>query len=357
MPNARITKARIKFISLCPRGANRMPVIYKEGDLCEFVALTKASADLGEITNVVYAPEVRDSQGDIASAEVIKDMAHAFFADGGQVDIRHDGKAVPREKAYLAESFIVAKGDARFADFKDVDGKPVDVTGGWATVIKVDDPALREAYRKGEWNGVSMAGTASKQVEKSEDIEVGLFARLLKFLTTTNTPAPKAPQESDMTQAEIANLVKETVTSALAAAGVKPAEAPKAPVAAEPAAPVFKGDATKLADLVKFEEELAAFEITKGLTSTDPSVRAEALKKAKEAAKGESNSGNVEKSEEVKRLEAELAKARGASKAPVAAEPASEGYQLTKEDKEALAAGDRMADLANSERGIHKPAK
>lgn len=352
MPRARITKARIKFISLCPRGANKMPVVYKDDETAEFETLTKASADLGEITAVVYPPEYRDAQGDIASADVIKDMAHAFLKEGGEIDIRHDGKPVSKDRAHLAESFVVAKGDERFADFKDADGKTVDVTGAWATVIKVDDPALREAYRKGEWTGVSMAGPASKQIEKSED--EGMLARLLKAVLSLGHKTPTDPQETDMKPEEIAALVKENVAKALTDAGLTKPTTP-AP-AADENAPKFEGDLTKAEDIAKFEASLAHYEIRKGLESSDPKVRAAAIAKAKALAAPAA--APVEKSDEVKKLEAEkaavearLAKALGASAAPAAGDKPID-TTISKATQDAIAAGERMAKFANAQRGV-----
>ncbi|MCK5614265.1 terminase, partial [Candidatus Pacearchaeota archaeon] len=40
----------------------------------------------GEITCVVYAPDMVDSQGDSASAAVIKDFAYDFAKNGGNID-------------------------------------------------------------------------------------------------------------------------------------------------------------------------------------------------------------------------------------------------------------------------------
>jgi hypothetical protein len=158
----RIKKAKINFLSLCPRGANQLPTILKDDGTFTLQTLVKASEDFdvkGELLNVVYAPELRDSQGDIASAEVIKEAMYDSSKSGMNIDIRHNNVAVPKDKAFIAESFIVQKGDARFADFKDYTGKAVDVTGAWATVVKIEDAELKRLYKTGEWNGVSMGGS------------------------------------------------------------------------------------------------------------------------------------------------------------------------------------------------------
>ena len=150
----RIKKARIQFVSLVPKGANGIATIYKDDGSFNFGLLVKdagsAFADKGELVAVVYAPERRDSQGDIASAEVIKEALYESARNGFDIDIRHDGKAVPRDKAFVAESFIVQKNDPRFTDMKDYSGTPVDPTGSWGVVLKIDDQELRKLYREGK---------------------------------------------------------------------------------------------------------------------------------------------------------------------------------------------------------------
>ena len=74
----RFRKAKINFVSLVPLGANQMPTIFKEGaagdnlEMSLLVKEAKTRIEKGELLACVYAPEIRDSQGDIASAEVIR---------------------------------------------------------------------------------------------------------------------------------------------------------------------------------------------------------------------------------------------------------------------------------------------
>jgi hypothetical protein len=210
----RIKKAKIEFISLVPAGANKMPVLYKDDGMVEIETLVKASSDLGELTAVVYAPEHRDSQGDIASAEVVKDMAYDAARRGVEIDLRHDGKAVGRERAFVAESFLVAKGDERFQGWKDRDGKQVDLTGAWATVIKIEDPELRQLYRDGKWGGVSMAGQAEViETEKADgDGETPpswfhkAFTTALRAIGLGGTPTE---EDIDMKKDELQEILKQ----------------------------------------------------------------------------------------------------------------------------------------------------
>lgn len=331
----RVKKFNVAFISLCPRGANRLPVLAKEDGTFDLQTLVKADMTKGEILAVVYAPNLVDSQGDWADADAIRDAAHTGMKNGLAVDIRHDGKALTKEQVHPAESFIIQPGDPRFVDFKDYDGTPVDVTGGWAVVLKVDDPAIKAKYGDEGWNGVSMGGTYLR-AEKSDESDwyryPPLFRKLLKALgIAADNPATPPIGDPEMTPAELAAnnavLVKSftdalvpaigtamaaAVTGALGAqqdaalakaAGVKStdskeiaaakillhkdagATATEGPAASADDKPVFKGDLFKAEDVSAFELQVAEWEATKGLNKHDPVAVRAASKKVAELRK------------------------------------------------------------------------
>lgn len=276
----RIIKASVQFISLCPRGANRCPVMYKEDgqghkliDIDTLVKATPGFDEQGELLAVVYPANLVDAQGDYADEAVVKQMLYDAAKRGEEIDIRHDGKPVGNDRAFVAERFIVQKGDPRFADFKTYEGKPVDVTGSWATVLKIEDPKLREAYRKGEWNGVSMGGTYA--VEKSDD-DNSLIRKFINALTGSSKPAP----EIDMDAKEMKTLLAENnaslakaLTDTLVEAGVvlKPTKKGDDTGAGDkPKAPVFKGDPMNKADVAKHQKALKAWKATEGVDWSDP---------------------------------------------------------------------------------------
>ena len=351
----RIQKARIKFITLCPKGKNRMPVLYKADGTVEFDTLTKATEDAGELTNIVYPVERADTDNHLASAEVIKDMAHAFQKEGGQIDIRHNGEAVGRDKAYVAENFIVQKGDPRFADFKDYDGNAVDATGAWATVIKIDDPELRRLYREGEWNGVSMQGTGLLSVEKSDDQAPTWFTKLLKVVglgahtTTNDEDVEMKKQELEEVFEKQFKKLAEILTKATNGTP-EPKTEPKTKPKIEKEDDVDLTDAKavrELADKLDKEEAAKAFDATNAKT-----VRELAEKLDKDAAdkieKAEAND-----TDEVKELKAQLRKAeiKAGSNQLEGNEENQVPEGFTKEDVEAMSIGSRMAAYNNTARG------
>lgn len=302
----RIKRCSPRFVSLCPRGKNRLATIYKSDDgkeAFEFSLLTKAPADFdekGELLAVVYAPEIRDADGDIADEVVVKEMAYDWARNGGHLDVRHDGKPLPAERAFVAESFLIQKGDARFADMKDREGSSVDVTGGWAQVIKIEDEALRKGYRSGDWDGVSLQGQALLDPEEDEEgAAFGFFKRLAKALGIK-------PEEDDMTKAELQEAFKgfkEEMMKELKPA--KPEDKKADPPKHEEI--IFKGDprdpkAVK-AHLEKLEEE----RLRKAVDWADP----ESLKKhletiAKSDDKGDDGQGDKQEDPEIAELKKEI---------------------------------------------------
>lgn len=351
----RILKAEITFISLVPRGANKMPVIYKSADgqdLGSFglETLVQKGSEEGELTAVVYAPESRDSQGDIASAAVIKQMAHSFQKSGGQIDIKHDGHPVDRDQAYVAESFLIAKGDARFADLKDYDNKPVDATGAWAVVIKVDDPDLRRLYREGGWDGVSMFGTASVQSEKSDDVAPTWFTKFLKAVGL-GTPTPNTTEEIPVEKQELIDVLKANNDQLIAA--LKP-EAPKDEPKDEPKAEVikFEGDPS---DPEAVEAHLNKIKLAK-VDWTDPkAVEAHlaSLNKADDDGEDSADEGMSAQDKEIKALRKKLAKAEGRTNQPDSKDAPDDDVDvsaLTKEEVQSWKLGSRMAQFVNTGR-------
>jgi hypothetical protein len=187
----RLKNPKIKWVSLCPSGANKLPVVFKEDGSFELEMVSKMAAE-GWLTALVYAPNLVDSQGDFADPETIKEMAYSFQKEGGQLDVRHNGQALDRDQAWIAETFIVQKGDPRFEGFQTHSGEKIDPTGSWGMVIKIEDPNLRKLYSEGKWHGVSLAGEAER-----EDAGPGWFRRMFS-----------KPKESNKMEKEDRDLLK-----------------------------------------------------------------------------------------------------------------------------------------------------
>lgn len=222
----RIKKANIRFLSLCTAGANGFTSLYKsfqgldEDGSFEFSTLSKEMSEEGEIISLVYAPESTDLEGDVASAEVIKEMCYSFSKNKGDIDIRHDGKPVGTDRAYVAQSFIVQKGDPRFEGFKDKEGNEVDAEGGWAVAVKLADENLRKLYREGTWDGISMGGEGKVEVLKSDDSSDAMsllrgIAKLFKLSGGSDDALNPEKEEKDMKPEEVNKTVEEAIKKAI----------------------------------------------------------------------------------------------------------------------------------------------
>ena len=189
----RITNPEITAVALCKRGKNRIGVLYKsdDGNSFKIELLTKAGEDFDEqglILALAYAPNFPDADNHYATPEDIVKMAHSHALNGFALNDHHEKSIDPSEVA-VVESFIVQKGDTRFAGWQSDDGRTVPHEGAWGQVIQVHSEERRKAYRKGEWNGVSIEGTgrlvaADEKTLKSETNDMDL-EKLLEGLTAS----------------------------------------------------------------------------------------------------------------------------------------------------------------------------
>jgi len=241
-----------------------MRCLYKEADSSiEFNPLIKVDMEKGELTAVVYAPERRDAEGDIASADVIKEMAYSFQKNGGKIDIRHNEKPLTIEQAYVAETFIIQPHDPRFSDFEE------DVAGGWGVLLKIDDPELRQLYREKKWEGISLhAPQALLEIEKSNDEEISLFQKLKDFF------APKNTQEIEMTKEELIlnnKTLVESIVEGLAKV-LKPAETKTLVEETEEKTEeiTFEGDRLNKEHVERHLKKLRQHQLIKSVNFNDP---------------------------------------------------------------------------------------
>jgi hypothetical protein len=339
----RIKKATVKFVSLVPRGANTLPVLYKSDGFVELCPLVKFDVEKGELLAVVYAPEVRDAQGDVASSEVVREMAHSFAKEGQALDVRHEGQALPREKAFVAENFIVQKGDVRFADWKDYSGQPIaDLSGAWAVLVKIEDPALRTLYREGKWAGVSLFGPAELELEKTESSAEEVLDALAKRLK-----GEVREDDVTITLEQLEKMLADRDMKLLA----KIEEKNKAPAPTAPTPLNLADRKAVAAHVAKLEAEALA----KSIDPNDVEAMKAHLAKLNETV--ESDAQKAERLEkEATALQAQVAKLKKSSNVPVGNKPDEKapGYEqgdLSKEQIEQMERGRAVAAAVNKTRG------
>lgn len=256
---AKLTDLSVSFLSLVKTPATGKGLTLKAADGERPVAfdLVVKNDDMMRAYGVVYAPDQKDAHGDTADADTIRKAQAEFMREGRlkNIDTEH---SFTSEMAYVAESWLVRKGDPLFPD---------EPEGSWAVGIQIGDPDLWKQLKSGELTGISLAGIARMEPGPDDpahprytekDAEVGLIARLIKALT--GAPHQEPVEETDMTKDEVKALVTETLKSVLPDA-LKDASQPAGDSAA-------KADA---AELEKAKELLKA----NGIDVPDPAPKAD----------------------------------------------------------------------------------
>lgn len=352
----RIKKVRVKRLALCREAKNGLQTLYKSDGSLQLETLTKSDLEKGELLAVAWVPDAPDpAEGHWADRGVVEDMCRTFLEEGAQLDIEHDGAVLAKSAVSTIESFIVQPGDARFANWKNYDGTPVDVTGGWAVRLKINDPALREQHRNGDLNGVSLFGPAEVEKTSPESAAQRVSARLTKSnrMTPEQLAALQAAIEASQTKS-LAPITSALETLVKALTPVESKEQGKAEELKKSAAPVFSGDASDPAALEAFARELDAFQLNEQITSGKLSP-AQILAKAKELGSKQPSDSEAEiepgDSPEVRRLKVELYKAKGRSSVPEGnGSPAPSKEELLRKSRSAEA--DALAKVLASRQGL-----
>jgi hypothetical protein len=163
----RLKKVEAEFISLVGKGANNKIIIFKAGQntggfqVQKQVDIKKVDEDQRMVYGIVYSPDEVDLQGDIASAEVIKEMAYSFMknAKTNNIDQQHNFIS---DEGFVAESWLTKAGDSVF---------PLEKEGSWAVGIKIEKEETWQLIKSGEITGLSLAGLAVVEEVKKTDVQ------------------------------------------------------------------------------------------------------------------------------------------------------------------------------------------
>lgn len=280
----KITHAEVTMVALCKRGLNGLQTLFK-GDGARLTAMVKSAADFderGELLAVVAVPGLEFADGDFfPTAESVRKAAHAFMRHGAALDMSHNLVKLGADKAFVAESFIIAKGDPRFAGWKNYDGKVVDVTNGWGMAIQINSPELRKSYRDGEWDGVSLFAPEAQLETVAEKAENTDLTETLRGLFKAAGLTKDTDEESDdMTEEQMKALAKAIVDGVTAV--VKPAPVVETEVKAEDSIP-FVGNPAVKADLVAHAAKVKAAALAKSGDLNDPTKIAALIKEIEAA--------------------------------------------------------------------------
>lgn len=159
-----ITDAKIQFVSLVDKAANKRQFLLKKADdgkatFTTYGRIVKADADNHYVTGIVYEPMEEDSHGNFMTEEEITKAAYWFAKNGDKVDLQHSFE--PLDGATVVENWIAK------ADF-DIDGEAIK-KGTWLMTVEVADESVWEGIEKGEITGFSMGGLGNYS---EEDVEL-----------------------------------------------------------------------------------------------------------------------------------------------------------------------------------------
>lgn len=146
---AKLKNLQVSFISLVKNPANKKDIVYKCRDKYtdeKLIKITK-STDEGLVYGTVYEPNVKDAEGDWATAETIRKAAHDFLLTGKNFNIDSEHDKVP-VGASVVESYINEK-------------------GAWDIAVKMDPTSETfQKVKKGEYEGFSMMAMCQKSDEE-----------------------------------------------------------------------------------------------------------------------------------------------------------------------------------------------
>ena len=120
-------------------------------------SLLKTSEDAEErfVLGIVLEPEVVDAQGDIYSADEVRQAAHRFMAEYGGLGLQHQLRV--NDQVKILESYI-APSDLKLGE--------TDVRKGtWLMAVRVLSDELWQRVRAGELTGFSIGGSARRSPE------------------------------------------------------------------------------------------------------------------------------------------------------------------------------------------------
>lgn len=159
-----ITDAKIQFVSLVDKAANKRQFLLKKAEdgkaaFTTYGRIVKADADNHYVTGIVYEPMEEDSHGNFMTEEEITKAAYWFAKNGDKVDLQHSFE--PLDGATVVENWIAK------ADFE-IDGEAIQ-KGTWLMTVEVADESVWDGIEKGEITGFSMGGLGNYS---EEDVEL-----------------------------------------------------------------------------------------------------------------------------------------------------------------------------------------
>lgn len=159
-----ITDARIQFVSLVDKAANRRRFLLRKANdgtatFTTFGRIVRKDAENHYVTGIVYEPMSEDTDGNFMTEEEITKAAYYFAKNGDKVDLQHSFE--PLAGAAVVENWVAK------ADFE-IDGEKVQ-KGTWLMTVEVPAGEVWDGIVKGDISGFSMGGVGNYS---EEDVEL-----------------------------------------------------------------------------------------------------------------------------------------------------------------------------------------
>lgn len=160
MKSKAITNAKISFVSLVDKAANKQKFIIAKGGedgtpFNSYGPIIKVDKENHYVTGIVYEPMTKDAHDNYMTEDEIQKAAYWFAKNGDKVDIQHSFEAC--NGCAVVETFV-AKSDMKI-------DKQAIKKGTWLMTVEISDKDVWEKIVKGEITGFSMGGVGAYSTE------------------------------------------------------------------------------------------------------------------------------------------------------------------------------------------------
>lgn len=158
-----ITDAKISFVSLVDKAANKRKFLITKGEdsptFQTYGRIIKVDEETHYVTGIVYEPMTEDAHDNYMTEEEIRKAAYWFAKNGDSVDIQHNFEAA--DGVTVVENWVTKSDEV-------IEGEEIK-KGTWLITAEITDPDIWEQVTKGDFTGFSMGGVGKYS---TEDVEI-----------------------------------------------------------------------------------------------------------------------------------------------------------------------------------------